>query len=111
MKKNLSATSREQMSKVFKQAKDSIKLLELLEKEALSKAKSFVKLPRGADRKKLTNAKILSSLKKLGVATQEEVLALRDRIEQLEGQLSAHESSSGHKKKNSAPQADAIPQG
>lgn len=69
------------------QAKQSLKILETLEKETLAKAKDFIKIPISGDPKKMTNEKILLSLKKLGVATQAEVESLRMRVEKLEAQL------------------------
>jgi polyhydroxyalkanoate synthesis regulator phasin len=69
------------------QAKQSLKILEALEKETLAKAKEFVKIPISGDPKKLTNDKILASLRKIGLASQTEVDSLRMRVEKLEAQL------------------------
>ncbi|OFZ18784.1 MAG: hypothetical protein A2X94_06190 [Bdellovibrionales bacterium GWB1_55_8] len=73
-KKTVSTAAKEQVNKVLSQAKESLKILEV--------ARTFVKLP--SNPKELTNEKILASLKKLGVATQEEVQSLRARVEELE---------------------------
>ena len=78
---------KKRVDKVLSQAKQSLKLLESIEKGTLAKAKDFVKIPIAGDPKKMTNEKILLSLKKLGVATQSEVDALRLRVEKLEAQL------------------------
>jgi polyhydroxyalkanoate synthesis regulator phasin len=79
------------VGKVINQAKQSLKILEALEKETFKKAKTFASaIPTSDDAKKLTNDKIISSLRKLGVPTQSEVDALRARIEKLEAQLSIH---------------------
>jgi polyhydroxyalkanoate synthesis regulator phasin len=84
---------KKQVGKVIKQAKQSMKILETLEKETMAKAKSFASLASaipgtGSDAaKKMTNDKIISSLRKLGVPTQAEVDALRARIEKLEAEL------------------------
>jgi polyhydroxyalkanoate synthesis regulator phasin len=86
--KNEILKSKEKVSKILGQAKDSLKVLEALEKEALAKAKGFVKIPARETRKKLTNDKILASLRKLGVATQSEVDALKQRVKTLESALS-----------------------
>ncbi len=84
---------KKRVGKVIKQAKQSLKILETLEKETMAKAKTFASLASsipssGSDAaKKMTNDKIISSLRKLGVPTQAEVDALRDRVEKLEAQL------------------------
>src|SRR4051812_34981228 len=68
-------------------AKQSLKILETLEKETLAKAKNFVKIPISGDPKKMTNDKIMASLRKLGVASQSEVDSLRLRLEKLEAKI------------------------
>ena len=83
-KKNVSKAAKEQVTKVINQARESLKLLE--------SAKSFIKIPK--DPKGLTNEKILASLKKLGVATQDEVQALRVRIEELEAKVDSQSARS-----------------
>jgi hypothetical protein len=105
-KKNLSST-KEKVSKVITQAKESLRILETLEKETLAKAKSFVnvKIPSAADGRRLTNDKILTSLRRLGVATQSEVDTLRARVEKLEGDLAA--ASAPKRSKAAAASANA----
>jgi polyhydroxyalkanoate synthesis regulator phasin len=88
------AAMKKRVNKVIDQAKQSLKILEALEKETLAKAKSFVKIPIYGDPKKMTNDKILASLKKLGLATQAEVDSLRLRVEKLEAQLALHSEES-----------------
>jgi polyhydroxyalkanoate synthesis regulator phasin len=83
---------KKRVGKVIKQAKQSLKILETLEKETFAKAKTFASMipsaSSGSDAaKKMTNDKILSSLRKLGVPTQAEVDALRARVEKLEAEL------------------------
>ena len=78
---------KKRVNKVIDQARQSLKILETLEKETFAKAKEFVKIPIYSDSKKLTNEKILSSLRKIGLATQSEVDSLRLRVEKLEAQL------------------------
>lgn len=70
---------KDKVNKVFNQAKDTVKLLESL--NLLESAKTFVKIPEAQ------KEKALSTLRKLGVATQDEVEALRTRIEKLEAAL------------------------
>jgi polyhydroxyalkanoate synthesis regulator phasin len=92
-----STKTKARVSKVIDQARnqaiESFKLLEALEKEAVSKAKTLVSLPNSAARKKLTNDRILRSLKKLGVATQSEVSTLEARITKLESLLALKTNS------------------
>lgn len=83
---NLSKT-KEQVSKVFDQARKSLHVLRTLEKETLEKARTFVRIPSAAERKQLTQERILASLKKLGVATQSEVDALQVKVKHLEEEL------------------------
>jgi hypothetical protein len=78
---------KKRVNKVIDQARQSLKILETLEKETLAKAKSFIKIPIYGDSKKMTNDKILASLKKLGVASQSEIDSLRLRVEKLEAQI------------------------
>lgn len=78
---NALKTGKLKVTQVLSQARES---LEAFEKGALAKAKSFVKFPNSADRKRLRNDRILSSLRKLGVATQQEVDSLNAKIEKLE---------------------------
>lgn len=75
-----------------KRAKDSLKILETLERGTLEKAKDLVKLAKLKDRSKKTNERILSSLERLGVATQREVTELKTRIKDLEDQLSTQKN-------------------
>jgi hypothetical protein len=81
--------TKEKVAQVFNQAKESLKILETLEKETLAKARSFVKIPTSAERRRLTNDRILNSLKKLGVATRSEVDTLEERIQKLESALNS----------------------
>jgi polyhydroxyalkanoate synthesis regulator phasin len=81
---------KKRVNKVIDQAKQSLKILETLEKETLIKARNFIKIPIPGDPRKMTNDKILASLRKLGVCTQVEVDALRFRVEKLEAQLALH---------------------
>lgn len=65
------------VSKIIEQAKDPKRLLEL------------AKLPSLDDRRKLTNERILASLKRVGVATQSEVDSLKEEIQALRSELRA----------------------
>jgi hypothetical protein len=69
------------------QAKESLKILQTLERETLAKARTLVRNPLPGNRRQLTNERILASLRKIGVAPQSEVDALKARIERLEAAL------------------------
>ncbi|MBL7715681.1 MAG: hypothetical protein JNL01_09455 [Bdellovibrionales bacterium] len=102
---NGAAKAKETVNKVINQAKESLKVLEALEKETLAKAKVLVnvKLPNREETKKLTNAVIIENLKKLGVATQSEVETLKSKISALEEQIAQISSS---KSKSTSSQAN-----
>lgn len=116
MKKKVSKT-KERVTQVFNQARESLKLFEALEKETLAKAKTFVKIPMAANRKRLTNDKILSSLRKLGVASLSEVKELQNRIEKLEEQITllnqqvSVSGRGGNFIRESVSPAEAVPRG
>jgi hypothetical protein len=74
--------AREQVLKILNQAKDSLKVLQTLEKETMAKARTFV-----PEQRRLTNEKILTGLKRMGVATQDEVQALSSKIKSLESAM------------------------
>ncbi len=85
--KKAASKTKDTVSKVLSQAKESLKVLEALEKETIAQIKNVknnIKIPSAEERKKLTNDKIVSSLKKLGIATQSEVEELKARIATLE---------------------------
>jgi len=100
-KKTLSAKAR--LEEVLTQAKDSIKILGAFERKTLAKARSFVKIPNAKERRRFTHDRLLSGLRKLGVATQAEVNALSEKIQELES--SVHRPS--HVSHSKASGADA----
>jgi hypothetical protein len=98
------------VSQVLTQARESLKLLETLEKETLAKARTFVRNPLQNNGKRLTNEKILASLRSLGVATRGEVEALERKVEELQAEIIALNTAlaqSGNKRTKSAPRASA----
>ena len=84
--KNLTK-AKKQFTQAFQQAKESVKVLSILEKETIAKARTFIRFPSSTERKKRTNQKILQSLKLLGVATRDEVEALQKKVHKLESTL------------------------
>lgn len=79
------AKTKETIDKLIEQARESVKVLETLQKEGLSKVVSM--LPSKDDTKRITNEKIVSSLKKMGLATRSEVEELERKVEDLASEL------------------------
>ncbi|MBI3556491.1 MAG: hypothetical protein HY074_09535 [Deltaproteobacteria bacterium] len=80
--------TKEKMDKIVAQAKDSVKVLDALQKEGLARARSIIhQIPARDVAHKLTNEKIVSSLKKLGLATRSEVRELEKKVEELASEL------------------------
>ena len=77
------------VSRVLTQARESIKLLEVLEKETLAKARTFVRNPIRVSRQSLTNDTITASLRSLGVASRGELEKLERKVTTLEKELDA----------------------
>ena len=63
------------VGRVIERARHSLKLIETLERDAISKARSF------------------ANLRRLGIATTEDLEKLRLRIERLEGELAAYRNA------------------
>ncbi len=82
--------AKHRVDKVLGQAKDSLRVLESLQKEGLALAKSFIETPVASRTKKFTNEKIAKNLGKIGIATREEVRALEKKIENLASELRSH---------------------
>ncbi|MGK5089110.1 hypothetical protein WDW86_16255 [Bdellovibrionota bacterium FG-2] len=80
------------ITKRIEKTKESlIKLLEMLEQETVARAQKFVKNAIPKDRGKLADEKILAGLKKLGVASQSEIKAIKDRLDKIEEKLAPKE--------------------
>lgn len=84
----------ERVTRVLNQARESLKLLGTLEKETLAKARSFVRIPSAAERKRMRNERILSGLQRVGVATQNELANLEKKVHRLETALGNKKSTS-----------------
>ncbi len=85
-----------QLIRVFDQAKRS---LATIEKQTVAKARTFVKIPSALERRQMTRDRILSSLQKLGVATQSELSELHSKIRKLENELHTSKKKSSGKSK------------
>lgn len=82
--------AKKKIDKIVVQAKDSLKVLESLQKEGLSMAKHLVELPVADKTKKFTNEKIVKNLHKLGLATTDEINELDKRLKELSAELKTH---------------------
>jgi hypothetical protein len=93
------------VSQVLDGARQSLKLFESFEKGTIARARTLVKIPTGAESRRLRDEKILASLRKVGVATNAEVEALRMRIERLEAQLATRERDHADETASAFPQS------
>ena len=84
-------SSKQSIENLIFQAKDSIKVLEYLQKEGLSKAVHFMQtqIPSRQEAQKMANDTLLGGLKKMGIATKSEVRDLEKKVEELASELRA----------------------
>jgi hypothetical protein len=90
--------------KLIAQAKDSVKVLETLQKEGL--ARVLAAIPSKEEAQKITNDKIVSALKRMGFATQDDLHNLEQKIEELATELRSQITKS--KKQTSKGRADVV---
>ena len=95
--------TKDALDKFLSQAKDSVKILETFQKEAMTKAMGAIHLPDTGEAKRITNEKIVAGLKKMGLATQSEVRDLEKKVEALASELRGQISKM---KKTSKKEAD-----
>jgi hypothetical protein len=81
------------------QAKESVKVLETLQKEGLTRAATFLNtnLPSKSAAQKLANEKLAAGLKKIGLASRDEVEELEKKVEALASELRAQISKVSRK--------------
>ncbi len=82
--------AKKKLDKFVGQAKDSLKVLESLQKEGMSMAKHLVELPVADKTKKFANEKIVKNLHKIGLATTDEIKELDKRLQELSAELKTH---------------------
>ncbi len=91
--------AKQKIDKFVDQAKESIKVLESLQREGMSMAKNYVKTNDLAGKtRKFTDEKIKKNLHKLGLATFEEVKALEKKLDGVSTELKKHLSKIRTKK-------------
>jgi hypothetical protein len=59
-------------------------LFEIFDQTTLDRLRVWTRIPNAEDRRRMTNERILASLKRVGVAQQSEVDDLRAKVERLE---------------------------
>lgn len=76
--------TKETLEKLVAQAKDSVQVLEALQKEGVARAKEYINSEKASQ---VANEKLVSTLKKLGLATRTEVRDLEKKVEELATEL------------------------
>ena len=95
--------TKEKIDKVLAQAKESMKVLEALQKEGLARAKTIMQqVPAKDVAQKIANERVVTSLKKLGLATRSEVRELEKKVEELASELRGQISQVSKAAKKSA---------
>lgn len=79
--------TKQRIDRIIKQAKDSVRVLDALQKEGVARARALLHVPSKDLAQKLTNEKVVSSLKKIGLATRSEVRELEKKVEELASEL------------------------
>ena len=74
-------------------SKQASKLFDIFDHATLEKLRIWTRIPNAEERKRLTNERIMASLKKVGVAPQSEVDDLRAKVEKLESSQGKSRSS------------------
>lgn len=98
--------TKETLEKLLAQAKDSVQVLEALQKEGMARAKEFMNSEKASQ---MANDKLVSTLKKLGLATRTEVRDLEKKVEELaselRGQISKVQRTKSQKSKDTEANA------
>lgn len=100
------------VEQILAQAKESVKVLEALQQEGMNRVRAMLDVPAKNAAQKLANEKLVSSLKKVGLATRSEVRELEKRVEELASELrtqinqiskAQRKSTKSHSKSNERP--------
>ncbi len=76
-------------------SKQASRLMDIFDQNTLEKFRVWTRIPNAEERRRLTNQRILASLKRVGVAPQSEVDDLRAQVERLEA--GSHKGRSSHR--------------
>lgn len=96
--------TKETLEKLVAQAKDSVQVLEALQKEGVARAKEYINSEKASQ---LANEKLVSTLKKLGLATRIEVRDLEKKVEELASELRGQISKVQRKSQKSSKDSEA----
>ncbi len=80
------------VKRVLSHAKESLKLFERMERKTIVSAKRLMKVsivPSAVRKRREADAQLLARLKKLGIATVDDLAQLRERLARLEAALPA----------------------
>lgn len=102
---NLKKT-KETLDKILVQAKESVKVLESLQKEGVARARAMIHLPTKDDAQRMANEKFVMSLKKLGLASRAEIRELEKKVEDLASELRAQISKVSRKSSQKSSKND-----
>lgn len=86
----MNTKTKETLDKILGQAKESVKVLELLQHEAVARAKSVVA--------SLPNEKIVEAFRKMGFATRAEVEELERKVDALANEIASLNAKASQKK-------------
>lgn len=88
MRENLNFNkTKQRVDRLIAQAKDSMKVLDALQKEGVARARALLHVPSKDLAQKLTNEKVVASLRKIGLASRSEVRELEKKVEELAAEL------------------------
>lgn len=97
-------TAANKVFQILNQAKASFKVLESRfefdQEETLARVRRFLRIPAPGELRRLRNKRILSSLRKMGVATRSDIESLDQKVQSLEAALQAQKEAnpaSSHK--------------
>lgn len=83
--------SKEKLDQILSQAKESVKALEALQKEGISRAQDYFKkspaILAALEKEAFSKEAVVKQLKKLGIATKEDIRDLNDKIDDLASEL------------------------
>lgn len=97
--------TKEAFDKLLAQAKESVQVLEALQKEGMARAKEYINTEKASQ---VANDRLVSTLKKLGLATRSEVRDLEKKVEELASELRGQISKVSRKSsKSKDPEANA----
>jgi hypothetical protein len=101
--------TKETLDRLLNQAKESVKVLETLQKEGMDRARTILQtqIPSADEAQKIANEKVKKTLKKLGFASRSEVRDLEQKVEELAAELRAQIAKVSRKNKGAKGEPEA----